>query len=352
MKKYGLQIRAQSSQQKKQPGRPPLPTPLGFHDEDDDDIEEQHKKALEEDPSVFDYDGVYEDMKQKVARPLAHDRQERKPKYIQALIDKAKQREREQEIVYERKLAKERDKDDHLFADKDKFVTSAYKKKLAEQAMWLEEERLRQLREEKEDIMLHEHFLVKILSNTISLRVRLSLMCLFNVSVFTPAFQATSAEEVTKKKDITDFYFNLSKNVAFGAQEAETRKSGKRQKEASVGTSEERPQLTKSSLESTELSKGHRDEASRVAEERSEPIEAKPASRISEERSEPIEAKPIPDASAQAVGEQPLADQPRRDHHHKRNEDSVAAAKERFLARKRMFMLGVDAYYLTEIRRC
>ncbi|KAI8525846.1 hypothetical protein RHMOL_Rhmol13G0262500 [Rhododendron molle] len=309
MKKYGLQLRAQSSQQKKQPGRPPLPTSLGFHDEDDDDvereisrqasknkalkdIEEQHKKALEEDPSVFDYDGVYEDMKQKVARPLAHDRQERKPKYIQALIDKAKQREREQEIVYERKLAKERDKDDHLFADKDKFVTSAYKKKLAEQAMWLEEERLRQLREEKED--------------------------------------------VTKKKDITDFYFNLSKNVAFGAQEAETRKSGKRQKEASVGTSEERPQLTKSSLESTELSKGPRDEASRVAEERSEPIEAKPASRISEERSEPIEAKPIPDASAQAVGEQPLADQPRRDHHHKRNEDSVAAAKERFLARKRV----------------
>ncbi|KAF7120283.1 hypothetical protein RHSIM_Rhsim13G0195400 [Rhododendron simsii] len=145
---------------------------------------------------------------------------------------------------------------------------------------------------------------MKILSNTISLRVRLSLMCLFNVSVFTPAFQATSAEEVTKKKDITDFYFNLSKNVAFGAQEAETRKSGKRQKEA-IG-----------------------------AEERFEPIEAKPASRISEERSEPIEAKPIPDASAQAVGEQTLADQPRCDHHHKRNEDSVAAAKERFLARK------------------
>lgn len=76
------------------------------------------------------------------------------PKYIQALIDKAKQREREQEIVYERKLAKERDKDDHLFADKDKFVTSAYKKKLAEQAKWLEEERLRQLREEKDDVCL------------------------------------------------------------------------------------------------------------------------------------------------------------------------------------------------------
>ncbi|KAL7247165.1 hypothetical protein ACSBR2_002141 [Camellia fascicularis] len=107
MKKYGLQLRVQTSQQKKQPARPPLPPPLGSRDEDEDDvkkeisrqasknkalkdIEEQHKKALEEDPSMFDYDGVYDEMKEKVARPLAHDRQEKKLKYIQALIEKAK----------------------------------------------------------------------------------------------------------------------------------------------------------------------------------------------------------------------------------------------------------------------
>lgn len=41
-------------------------------------IEEQHRKALEEDPSVFDYDGVYDDMKAKVAQPRALDREERK----------------------------------------------------------------------------------------------------------------------------------------------------------------------------------------------------------------------------------------------------------------------------------
>lgn len=74
------------------------------------------------------------------------------PRYIQGLIDKAKQREREHEIIYERKLAKERNQDEHLYSDKDKFVTSAYKKKLAEQAKWMEEERLRELREEKEDV--------------------------------------------------------------------------------------------------------------------------------------------------------------------------------------------------------
>lgn len=69
-------------------------------------------------------------------------------------MKKAQEREREQEIIYERKLAKERNKDDHLYAGKDKFVTSAYKKKLAEQAKWMEEERLRQLREEKEDVCI------------------------------------------------------------------------------------------------------------------------------------------------------------------------------------------------------
>lgn len=67
-------------------------------------------------------------------------------------MNKAKEREREHEIIYERKLAKERSQDDHLFADKEKFVTSSYKKKLAEQAKWLEEERIRQLREEKDDV--------------------------------------------------------------------------------------------------------------------------------------------------------------------------------------------------------
>lgn len=67
-------------------------------------------------------------------------------------MEKAKQRERDHEIVYERKLLKERSKEDHLYADKEKFVTSAYKKKLAEQAKWLEEERQLKIREEREDV--------------------------------------------------------------------------------------------------------------------------------------------------------------------------------------------------------
>ena len=44
------------------------------------------------------------------------------PKYITKLVEKAKIRKQEQEIVYERKLLKERQQEDHLYGDKEKFI--------------------------------------------------------------------------------------------------------------------------------------------------------------------------------------------------------------------------------------
>ncbi|KAK3007041.1 hypothetical protein RJ639_016660 [Escallonia herrerae] len=266
MSKYGLQLR-----DKKPQTRPPLKTPLVFHADDDDeddvereisrhasknkalkDIEEQHKKALEEDPSVFDYDGVYEEMKEKTARPQVHDRQERK-------------------------LAKERAKDDHLYEDKEKFVTQAYKEHLAEQRKLLAEEHIRELREAKED--------------------------------------------VTKKADISDFYFNLSKNVAFGARETETKRPEKRQEEVKVSgpeksrdvqglTSERSPPMITRRSESTSERERHQGET------------------FSSERAESA------DANTETAATEPTTHPPEPDHH-KRSQDAIAAAKERFLARKK-----------------
>eukprot|EP00850_Spirogloea_muscicola_P009184 SM000051S17544 [mRNA] locus=s51:277474:279874:+ [translate_table: standard] len=137
-------------------------------------VEDVHSKALQQDPLVFDYDGVYDDIKAAKARPAQEDKARRESKYIGKLLDKAKQREREQDVVYERKLAKERAAEEHLYGDKDKFVTKAYRQKLAEQKQWLEDERRREAAEAKND--------------------------------------------VTKKSDLSDFYRNLlSKNEAFGA---------------------------------------------------------------------------------------------------------------------------------------
>ncbi|XP_022869555.1 nuclear speckle splicing regulatory protein 1-like [Olea europaea var. sylvestris] len=297
-KKYGLQLRVPPSQQKKQPTRPPLPTPLGFDDDDDDsverdilrqasknkslkDIEEQHKKALEEDPSVFEYDGVYDKMKEKSVQPVVQDRQDRKPKYIQALIEKAKIREREHEIIYEKKLSKERSKDEHVYADKDKFVTSAYKRKLAEQAKWLEEERIRELREEKED--------------------------------------------VTKKTDISDFYFNLGKNVAFGGGVAVSGKPKEKQEEMVIQSQESTESVAPATNTSTESSRLIKRQHRETSEDRS-----------SEEKIVEGFAEPVSDASTQdqAAAKPSTTNQPRPEHH-KRSDDAVAAAKERFLARKR-----------------
>lgn len=321
MKKYGLLLRAPpSQQQKKQPTRPPLPPPAGFRDDDDDgveseiarqsvknralrEIEEQHKKALEEDPSVFDYDGVYDDMKAKIAQPRAMDREERKPKYIQKLLQKAEQRSREQEIVYERKLAKERSKEDHLYADKDKFVTGAYKRKLAEQAKWMEEERLRQIREEKDD--------------------------------------------VTKKKDLTDFYVNLEKNVAFGASAPESRKmekhaeSKKPEKHVELQKPEKHVELQKPEKHEEKMNVNISGEGSSLITTNShaepsrmpEGLQAE-ASPDSKKSFEGIHEKQATDASAQEKPEPSSSNKPLPDHH-KRNQDALAAAKERFLARKK-----------------
>eukprot|EP01018_Ginkgo_biloba_P029305 Gb_11153 [translate_table: standard] len=187
-KKYGLQLRAPIPPKKS----PRAALPMAFQNNDDEndveeeiarhaskkksnkDVEQQHKQALEQDPTVFDYDCVYDEMKNKRARPLEHDRSKRESKYIGKLMEKAKARQQEQEIIHERILAKERSKEDELYGNKEKFVTNAYKKKLAEREKWVEEERLRELREE--------------------------------------------AHYVSKKNDMSDFYRNLLQiNVAFGA---------------------------------------------------------------------------------------------------------------------------------------
>ena len=55
------------------------------------------------------------------------------------------------------RLAKERSAEDHLFGDKEKFVTAAYKKKLEEEKQWLAEEKLREAQEQKNDVVKKGH---------------------------------------------------------------------------------------------------------------------------------------------------------------------------------------------------
>uniref|UniRef100_A0A8C6XMM0 Nuclear speckle splicing regulatory protein 1 n=1 Tax=Naja naja TaxID=35670 RepID=A0A8C6XMM0_NAJNA len=111
------------------------------------------QRALAEDSTVYEYDTIYEDIQQKKAESQASSlagKAEKKPKYIQNILQAAEMRKKEQERRMEKKIQKERESEGDAFQDKEAFVTAAYKKKLQERA---EEEE----RERKEAAMEGEH---------------------------------------------------------------------------------------------------------------------------------------------------------------------------------------------------
>jgi hypothetical protein len=100
-----------------------------------------HAAALAEDATVFDYDGHYDAIQQTRTEPKRAEKIARESRYIAGLLEKAEERKREQDVLYERQLAKERAAEDHLFGDKERFVTAAYRRKLEEDAKWKEEQK-------------------------------------------------------------------------------------------------------------------------------------------------------------------------------------------------------------------
>lgn len=103
-------------------------------------IQMEMSKAKEEDPSVFEYDEVYDQMKQSDPKSAPKDV---KPKYMDKLLKSAELRKVEQERRSEKTIQKEREAEGDQFADKEAFVTAAYKEKL-------EEMRLANLKDERE----------------------------------------------------------------------------------------------------------------------------------------------------------------------------------------------------------
>ncbi|KAM6986932.1 nuclear speckle splicing regulatory protein 1 [Aplochiton taeniatus] len=103
---------------------------------------EMHK-ALEQDSSVYDYDGVYEDIQKErlESSKKTLGGVDKKPKYINQLLKAVEERKKEQERRDERKIQKEREQEGEQFADKEAYVTSAYRQKLKERQEELEREK-------------------------------------------------------------------------------------------------------------------------------------------------------------------------------------------------------------------
>lgn len=123
------------------------------------------------------------------------------PKYIESLLASASERKAEQLRVQERKIQREREEEKELYGeiDKEKFVTEAYKKALEEQRKVEEEEK----RKEGWFYMI-----------PLSLKgIEADLLVLSRNSPSRPPLltltHLSALEDVTKKKDMTDFYRNV-----------------------------------------------------------------------------------------------------------------------------------------------
>lgn len=132
--------------------RPPISSRSTLNVKAQRDIEQ----ALEEDPNIYEYDEVYEQVSSTVQQEQKREEKKRleretniakQPKYVAGLLEKSKHREKEYEKVQERRIQRERELEGDLYADKEVFVTAAYKAKLAERQAELEREKLEDQRE-------------------------------------------------------------------------------------------------------------------------------------------------------------------------------------------------------------
>lgn len=137
-------------------------------------VERAHQQALAEDPSVFDYDGVYDDMTSARAskasqRKAQREAEKKQPKYIANLMEKAKIREIEGERIRERRLLNERKAEDALYEDKEKLISASYKRKLMEMKKWDAEDARLDVLEESEDVTKRgEHAMAGFYANLLN----------------------------------------------------------------------------------------------------------------------------------------------------------------------------------------
>jgi coiled-coil domain-containing protein 55 len=78
--------------------------------------------------------------------------EQKKAKYIDSIMQTHKAREMENEKVFERKMQKEAEAEAHLYGDKEKFMTSAYRAKIAARDEYEADLRRKDAEEAREDV--------------------------------------------------------------------------------------------------------------------------------------------------------------------------------------------------------
>lgn len=107
------------------------------------------KNAEEVDPNIHQFDELYDSFKPQ--KRVTQEDKERKPRYMKNLLDAAAVRKRDATIAEEKKLAREREAEGDEYADKEKFVTTAYKRQQEENRRLEAEEKIREEEEARKN---------------------------------------------------------------------------------------------------------------------------------------------------------------------------------------------------------
>ena len=253
----------------------------------DAEAKEIYEKALKEDPNVFAYDDALTDIqkgREATLREKDGEKIERKSRYIAQLKEAADFRKREQDVTYERRLMKEREKEDELYGDKEKFITSAYRKKLEEDEKWKKEELEREQREKE--------------------------------------------REVQGKSDMTSFYANLmNRNVATGGDTATHSRKAPEPKlvhsPAVVAQNEKKEEEKAKAIETI-------DQKTKVSRGDENKLPANAIERTAGDDKRLVEEKSKDNVQKEAAVREQVAAQKQVD-----REEKAKSARERYLARKR-----------------
>lgn len=114
--------------------------------------ERRAQEALKVDATIYDYDAAYDALHARNAAKKAAEQEDilqRKPKYLDNLLESAELRKKDQLRAQDKLIQREREAEGDEFADKEKFVTGAYKAQQEETRQAEEAEKKRQAAEEE-----------------------------------------------------------------------------------------------------------------------------------------------------------------------------------------------------------
>lgn len=242
---------------------------------------------------------------------------ERKSRYIGQLLKHGEFREREQNIIYERNLLKEREKDDHMFAGKEKFVTAAFKEKLKQDKLW-EAEQAEREKGESHRLASTQGNMSSFYSNLLGLRG--------GGSSGLGGASRSVHDERNEEEDAKERERRLEESLPPSARRSLSPAADKKRGRADSGDEADRDQEEGRAIKRAkeEASRQDEDEERRLREAAAEAKKAK--AQAAEEEAKAGEAQAAARAAAEAKRVENLG---------RRNDaEAVMSAKERYLARK------------------